>query len=134
MRTGGAGLFQSPEFSQATAQRGPALSIGARGWSMMRGGLPSGIAIPWAATSNARLANIAGTIDVDHAARCRGGRFGGEPADHFGHLVGRGYPAKRDVGDDLRAAAPLKIFGRHLRHGEARGDSEAQNAFAGIAA
>src|SRR5437763_15779166 len=107
MRTGGAGLFGSVVLSQATAQRGPALSIGARGCSIRRG-LPNGIANCAAASSvSAALANIAGTVDIDHAAGRRGRRFGREPADRLGYLVGRGDAAEGDIGDALSAAAPF---------------------------
>src|SRR5437763_15722934 len=138
MRTGGAGLVhESGSFapSHATAQRGPALSIGARGCSITRG-RPSGTTMPCAAASNASavLANIAGAVDVDDAAgrRCRS--FARQPADHFGDFMGGGDAAQRDVGDDLRAAAPLKILGGHFRDGEAGRYAEVQYTFAGIAA
>src|SRR5947207_8278830 len=134
MRTGGAGLFGSSDLSQATAQLGPALSIGARGCSISRG-LPSGIASCAAARSaRAALTDIACPIDVDHAAG-RGRRsLGGQPADRLGDFVGRSNSAERDVGDDLRTAATLQIFRRHLRHGKARRDAEAEDSFTGIAA
>src|SRR5436190_22200133 len=45
MRTGGAGLSQSSESLHSAAKTGPAVSIGARGCSMTRGALPSGIEI-----------------------------------------------------------------------------------------
>jgi hypothetical protein len=111
-----------------------AVSIGALGCSMMRGALPSGIAMPCAARKNARLPNIAGPVDVDHAAG-RGRRcINGQPADDLGDLVGRSDTAKRYVRDYLRAATALQIFRRHLRYGETRGDAKAEDAIPGVAA
>src|SRR5438046_9371074 len=117
MRTGGAGLFQSSQSLHVAAQRGPLVSIGARGCSIRRG-WPSGTTIPWAAARKARLANIAGAVDVDDAAGRRRRCVGGEPADDLGDFVGRGDAAERNVGDDLGAAAALEIVGSHLRPGD----------------
>src|SRR5690349_4853893 len=128
MRTGGAGLVHdSGSFapSHSTAQRGPSLWIGARGCSMTRG-RPNGITIPWkAATSRTVLANIAGSVDVNDAASRGRRRLRGQPADYLGDLVGRRDAAERDVGDDLRPAAALQVFGGHFGDREARGHAEA---------
>src|SRR5204863_4724172 len=126
MRTGGAGLSQSSESLHSAAKTGPAVSIGARGCSMTRGGLPSGIEICDPRRTAARIsANIARAVDIDHAAGGRSGSVGRKPADRLGYLVGRGNAAERDVGDDLSAPAALQIFLGHFRHGEAGGDAEA---------
>src|SRR3954451_20212831 len=117
MRTGGAGLSHASESLHASAHKGPDSSIGARGASTCGGGLPSGIEIDCAAKKNARLTNIACSIDVDHAASRGGGRIDRQPADGLGDFVGRGDAAEGDVGDDLRAAAALQIFVGHLRYG-----------------
>src|SRR3954465_254805 len=118
MRTGGAGFSQSSETLQAAGPNGPAVSIGAIGGATVGGGLPSGIEI-CAASSNAgaasALTNIAGTVDVDHAAGSRSWRMGRKPGDRLGDLVGAGGPGERDVGDDLRAPAALQIFLGHFR-------------------
>src|SRR6478736_4127576 len=109
MRTGGAGLFQSADPSQAAAHSGPAGSIGPAGCSMTFG-WSSGMTICCAAARKARLTNIAGAVGVDDASSRRGGRIDRQPADHLSDLVGAGDPAERDVGDDFRAAAAFQIF------------------------
>src|SRR5690348_14503885 len=133
MRTGGAGLSQSSQSLHVSANCGPAVSIGAIGFSTIAGGLPSGTTI-CAAANKARLTNVAGSIDVDDAAGGGGGCVDRQPADHLGDLVGRGDAAERDVGYDLGAPAALQIFLGHLRNGEARRDTEAENILSGIAA
>src|SRR5690242_10951004 len=104
MRTGGAALFQSSDPLQRAAHCGPEVAIGALGCSICRG-LPNGMTIPWAATRKDRLTNIAGAVDIDHAAGRGGGRLRREPADHLRDFIGRSDATERDVGDDLRATA-----------------------------
>jgi hypothetical protein len=93
----------------------------------------AGPAAAIAAASN-RLPNIARAVDVDDAARRRGGRIDRQPADHFRDLVGGRDAAERDVGDDLRPAAPGEIFVGHFRHREAGRNREGEDALRRIAA
>src|SRR4051812_20897652 len=136
MRTGGAGFSHSSEPSHAASNAGPAVSIGAMGWSIFGGVFCSGMEMIGTCAAIARnsLANIAGAVDVDDAAGSGSRRFGRKPADHFGDLVGACDTPQRDVGDDLGPAAPLQIVLGHLGHGEAGRHREGEDALPGIAA
>src|SRR5688500_15460589 len=68
---------------------------------------------PRRACSRAKRASStyeARAVKVDDRAGGRGRRFGGQPADGFGNLVGAGDPAERNVVDDGGAAAASEIF------------------------
>src|SRR5687768_6680907 len=120
MRTGGAGSLQpslSWHWSRISVTGGPAGSSCA----------PAGAQLASrAAPAATYLANIPGSIGVEHRASHARRCVERAERGHRGDLLRGGDAAERDVGEQRGSAAALEIVFGHRRVGKAGRDGEAQ--------